>query len=331
MAWIRVWVQVGGYLPCPRPVPPRRLRAGGEEEVDREGAVSSQDQGGPTVRRRLLGSQLRGLREEAGISRAAAAAVIRGSESKISRLEGGKVSFREADVRDLLTHYGVAESPIRAAVLASLREANALGWWRSYNDVLPTWFERYVGLEAAASLIRSYEAQFVPGLLQTEDYARAITRAGQVPGRRTGLDDEIDRRVALRASRQQILDRSGIQLWAVIDEGALRRPIGGQRVMRDQLDHLLELREAPNVTIQVMPFGFGGHVAQVGAFTLLRFTEHDLPDMVYLEHLTGALYLDKRVDVDRYQEVFIQLALDSQLPPDSAKTLLAIRADHSSG
>lgn len=289
--------------------------------------MTTPDGGGPTVLRRLLGLQLRRLREERGISRAEAAEAIRGSESKISRLELGRLSFRERDVGDLLICFGVVDPGSRETILTLVREANAPGWWRSYSDVLPTWFERYVGLESAASAIRTYEAQFIPGLLQTEDYARAVTRAGQLPGRTSGALD-IDRKVGLRAARQRILARADPpRLWAMIDESALRRQIGGWRVMRAQLEHLLELQAHHNVTIQIMPFGFGGHVAQVGAFTILRFSDPDLPDVIYLEHLTGALYLDKREDVDRYHEVFVQLAIDSQQPLNSAATLAGILSD----
>jgi hypothetical protein len=265
------------------------------------------------------------MRERRGVTRAEAAKVIHGSESKISRLELGRLSFKDSDVRDLLTHFGVTDPGRREALLALARDANAPGWWHSYNDVLPTWFERYVGLESAASLIRTYEVQFIPGLLQTEEYARAITRAG-LPGRTSDTaDDDIDRRVDLRATRQQILAHPDTRLWAVIDEAALRREIGGRRVMQAQLGHLLELQSDPNITIQIMPFGFGGHVAQVGAFSVLRFAELDLPDVVYLEHLTGALYLDKREDTDRYHEVFVQLAFESQQPAQSAETLARFR------
>jgi hypothetical protein len=265
------------------------------------------------------------MRERRGVTRAEAAKVIHGSESKISRLELGRLSFKDSDVRDLLTLFGVTDPGRREALLTLARDANAPGWWHSYNDVLPTWFERYVGLESAASLIRTYEVQFIPGLLQTEEYARAITRAG-LPGRASDTaDDDIDRRVDLRATRQQILTHPDTRLWAVIDEAALRREIGGRRVMQAQLGHLLELQSDPNITIQIMPFGFGGHVAQVGAFSVLRFAELDLPDVVYLEHLTGALYLDKREDTDRYHEVFVQLAFESQRPTESAATLARFR------
>lgn len=291
------------------------------------GGVPSVDRSGPTVRRRLLGAQLRRLREERGATRADVARVLRCSESKISRLELGRIGYKDRDVQDLLVHLGVAAVE-RDTVLALARDVNARGWWHTYSDVLPTWFERYVGLESAASLISTYEAQFIPGLLQTEAYADAVTRAGQLTDRTSpAARDEIDQRVALRSTRQQILTGpDGPHLWAIIDEGALRRPIGGGRVMRAQLDHLIRLQACPNITIQIMPFTFGGHVAQVGAFTVLRFLADDLPDMVYLEHLTGALYLERREDADCYREVFARLAVDSQRPDESATTLAKIVA-----
>ena len=285
--------------------------------------------GGPTIRRRLIGSHLRQLRESRGMTRGEAARVIRASETKISRLELGRVPFKERDVRDLLGLYGVDDPCRREAILDQVRHANIPGWWHTYSDVVPAWFAQYVDLESDAEQIRTYEAQFIPGLLQTEEYALAVTRAGRLPGGGLNLAlEEIERRVKLRAARQERLTRAnGPRLWAVVDEGALRRQIGGLRVWRGQLQYLIELQALRNITIQVMPFGFGGHVAQVGAFTVLRFSGDDVPDVVYLEHLTGALYLDAHDDSDLYQKVFVQLAGDSQTPPDSADTLVRILSD----
>ncbi|MGI8330251.1 helix-turn-helix domain-containing protein [Actinomadura scrupuli] len=263
------------------------------------------------MRRILLGSQLRRLREQRGVSRQDAGYVIRASESKISRLELGRVSFKERDVADLLTLYGVADDSEREALLGLAREANAPGWWHRYAEVLPNWFQTYVGLEEAAGLIRTYELQFVPGLLQSEGYARAVIGLGN--GGATA--EEIDQRVGLRLQRQQRLTGANPpRLWAVLDEAALRRPIGGTGVMRGQLEHLINVSKLPNVTIQVMPFKFGGHAAEGGAFTILRFPEPDLPDVVYVETLTGALYLDKRDDVDVYLQAMERLSVDSATP-----------------
>ncbi|MEV6986704.1 helix-turn-helix transcriptional regulator [Sphaerisporangium sp. NPDC051017] len=279
---------------------------------------------GPTALRILLGTQLRRLREEKGISREDAGHVIRGSESKISRMELGRVGFKERDVADLLTYYGVAEGEARSAVMNLLERANEPGWWHRFNDLLPSWFQAYVGLEEAAARIRTYEVQFVPGLLQTKEYARAVITAGSA-----GIGAaEISRRVDLRMERQRVLDRGdGPVFWAVIDEAALRRPIGGADVMRGQLEHLLELMRQPNITIQVMPFSFGGHSAEGGAFSVLRFNDHELPDIVYVEQLASALYLDKREEVDRYSEVMERLCAASTTPEATVDILQKIISD----
>jgi transcriptional regulator with XRE-family HTH domain len=277
--------------------------------------------GGPTVRRILLGSQLRRLREVKGISREAAGYHIRASESKISRLELGRVSFKERDVADLLTLYGLTDESERTLLLEMAREANKPGWWHNFSDILPGWFQPYVGLEEAASMIRTYEIQFVPGLLQTEEYARAVVAQGS----RGTPRDVIERRVSVRMNRQKLLTKQGApKLWVVMDEAALRRPIGGPKVMRSQLEHLANLTSHPNLTIQIMPFRFGAHAAEGGAFSILRFPEPDLPDVVFLEQLTGATYLEKREDVDRYMEAMDRLSVDSVSPADTSRLLSLI-------
>jgi len=273
------------------------------------------------VRRILLGSQLRRLRESCAISREDAGYAIRASESKISRMELGRVSFKERDVADLLSLYGLSGGAERETLLALVREANKSGWWHSYNDVLPNWFQTYMGLEEAAALIRTYEVQFIPGLLQCDEYARAIF----AQNRPALADDEIERRVALRARRQKLLTAGrGPKLWAVIDEAALRRPVGGPEVMRAQLEHLVDLAQLPSVVLQVMPFRFGAHAGESGAFSVLRFPEQDLPDVVYLEQLTSALYLDKRDDVDEYVQVMERLCVDSLTPQQTLDLLQGI-------
>jgi transcriptional regulator with XRE-family HTH domain len=274
------------------------------------GVISAQPGSGPTVLRILLGSQLRRLREAKGITREDAGYAIRASGSKISRMELGRVSFKERDVVDLLEMYGVDEAE-REALVALAKQANSPGWWHQYGDVLPDWFQVYVGLEEAAQLIRLYEVQFVPGLLQTADYARAVISLGR-PG---AEPEEIERRVSLRMQRQEILTKQGgPRLWAVLDEAVLRRPIGGKAVMRAQLERLVEAAREPNITVQVVPFRFGGHAAESGAFTIMRFPEVDLPDVVYIEQLTSALYLDKREDVETYTEVMERLSVESESP-----------------
>ncbi|GCD35952.1 transcriptional regulator [Streptomyces chrestomyceticus JCM 4735] len=276
--------------------------------------MSASESSGSVVRRILLGAQLRRLRESRGITREAAGYSIRASESKISRMELGRVSFKARDVEDLLTLYGVNDPQEREALLVLAREANVAGWWHSYGDVLPGWFQTYVGLEGAASLIRAYEVQFVHGLLQTQEYAHAVVHRG-MPGASAA---EIDRRVALRLERQKLLlAERPPEFHCVLDEAALRRPYGDREVMRGQLRHLIELSERPNVRLQVVPFSFGGHAGESGAFTTLSFPEPGLPDVVYLEQLTSALYLDKRDEVAQYARVMDRLQEDSPNPAET--------------
>ncbi|PWI42210.1 helix-turn-helix transcriptional regulator [Streptomyces sp. ICBB 8177] len=274
--------------------------------------------GGSMVRRILLGSQLRRLRESRGVTREDAGYSIRASESKISRMELGRVSFKERDVADLLTLYGVTEQAERDALLGLAREANVTGWWHSYGDVLPGWFQTYVGLEESASAISTFEVQFVHGLLQTEEYARGVVLLGQPNASR----DEVARRVDLRMRRQKILAGDRCPGFTVVhDEAALRRPFGGRAAMRGQLERLLEMSDHPGVDLRVMPFAQGGHAAESGAFTVLGFPESDLPDVVYLEQLTSALYIDKRDEVAQYIKVMDRLLADS-LPPEPTRDLL---------
>jgi transcriptional regulator with XRE-family HTH domain len=281
--------------------------------------------GGPTVLRILLGAQLRRLREGQRITLEEAGKRIRASHSKISRLETGRVGFKDRDITDLLTLYGVVDEEERDILRALARRANAPGWWHDYSDVLPHWFEAYVGLEEVATQIRAYEVQFVPGLLQTEDYARAVTLLGHdgAPPR------EIERRVRLRMARQSVLDRDDPpNLWAVIDEAVLRRPAGSPAVMHGQLRHLAELAERPNVTIQIIPFQAGGHSAAGGPFSILRFAEPDLPDIVYLEQLTSALYLDKPEAVDSYLRVMERICMEAATPADSTGIIKGMLNGH---
>lgn len=280
--------------------------------------MAAGESSGSVVRRILLGSQLRRLRDSRGITREAAGYSIRASESKISRMELGRVSFKARDVEDLLTLYGVTDEAERDSLLGLAREANVAGWWHSFGDVLPGWFQTYIGLEGAASLIRIYEVQFVHGLLQTEGYAHAVVSRGM----RGAPAAEIDRRVALRLERQKALvAERAPRFHAVLDEAALRRPYGGREVMREQMRHLIEMSEQPNVTLQVMPFSFGGHAGESGSFTMLRFPESDLSDIVYLEQLTSALYLDKAEEVAQYEKAMVRLHADSPGPEESRDLL----------
>ena len=276
---------------------------------------------GPTVLRMILGTHLRRLREEAGVTPDQAGYEIRASRSKISRMEHGRVGFKDRDVTDLLTLYGITDAQVRARMLAAARHANAQGWWSRYDDLLPDWFEQYLGLEGAASVIRSFELQFVHGLFQTEAYARAVTLLGY----KTAPADEIDRRVSLRLKRQDIFTSpEPPQVWSVMDEAVLRRPAGGRAVMRVQLERLAEVASLPQVTIQVIPFGGGCHAAAGGSFTILRFAEPELPDVVYIEQLTSALYLDGRPDVEHYREVMNDLSTQALTPDRTARFLAEI-------
>jgi transcriptional regulator with XRE-family HTH domain len=272
----------------------------------------------------LLGAHLRRLREAQGVSREDAGWEIRASESKISRMELGRVSFKERDVEDLLTLYSQVDTDERERLLALARQANTPGWWHRYGDVLPNWFQSYLGLEAAASLIRTYEVQFVPGLLQTADYARSVVLLGH--GRAKA--EEIDRRVDLRMRRQKILDRpEAVQLWAVIDEAVLRRPVGSRSTMRGQIQALIDATQRQSVHLQVLPFQVGGHSAAGGAFSILRFPDQELPDIVYVEQLSSALYLDKRDDVELYVDAMERLCVEADQPEHTPDTLRRILKD----
>jgi transcriptional regulator with XRE-family HTH domain len=266
--------------------------------------------GDPTVLKILLGAQLRRLREGAGVSRDDAGYHIRASGSKISRLELGRVSFKERDVSDLLDLYGV-DASAKEQLIQLTAEANATPWWQRYREVVPDWFQVYVGLEEAAALIRVYEVQFVPGLLQTEEYARAVV----VQGSPNLVPEEVESRVAVRMGRQKLFARENPpRLWAIVDEAALRRPMGGREVLAGQIKRLIDVVSEPNITLQVMPFKYGGHAAEGGAFTIMRFPEADLPDMVYMEYLTGAHYVDKPEDVEVYAAVMERLSVAGTSP-----------------
>ena len=277
--------------------------------------------GGPTVLRLIVGAQLRRLREASGISRESAAYIIRGSEAKMSRIEAGRVGFRRRDVADLLTMYGVTDEAARDVVLRLAVQANEPGWWHRYNDAMPEWFSTFVGLEQAAAIIRCYEAQYAPGLLQTEAYANAVIELGQ-----TARVDEVTRRVELRMHRQQLLSMPHPpDYWAVIDEAVLRRNLGGRKVMRDQLDHIVEASKRPNITVQVVPFERSDAAAVGGPFTLLRFTEPDLPDIVYLEQINSALYLNRSDDVEIYLKIVDRLAAGAMTPRRSTEMIASVR------
>jgi transcriptional regulator with XRE-family HTH domain len=280
-------------------------------------------QAGPTVQRLVLGGHLRRLREQAGMTAERAAFTIHSSHSKISRMEHGRVGFKERDISDLLTLYGVGHGAEREALLTLAKDAKTPGWWQGYADILPHWVEPYFGLEAAASVIREFELQFVPGLLQTEEYARAVIRLGNLRS-----EEEIILRAHARVSRQDILHRPDPpRFWGILDEGALRRTIGGPQVMQAQLRHLIEMCDHPAVTLQILPFSAGAHRAMGGPFTILRYADPDLRDVVYIEQLTSALYLDKPTEVDAYLGVIEEVSLLANRASATADLLRTLLAD----
>ena len=268
----------------------------------------TEEPSGPTVLRILLGTQLRRLREARGITAQQAAKAIRASESKISRIELGRNAFREVDIADLLTLYGVTDVAEREQLLSLASQANQPGWWHSYQDVLPTWFQAYIGLEESAECIRSYDSQFVPGLLQTPEYAAAVIELGEFSL------EETERLVVLRKERQKRFTSGGLRLWALIDEMALRRPVGRPELMRGQLEYLLEVSDRPGLTLQYTPYPTGGSYLVPGSFSIMRFATDDLPDVANVEQLTSAMYLDKPADVDRYTAAMDKVSATSATP-----------------
>jgi transcriptional regulator with XRE-family HTH domain len=277
--------------------------------------------GAPTVLRILLGTHLRRLRESRGITAAEAAREIRGSESKISRIELGRNAVREVDIADLLNLYGITDPAEREQLLTLASQANQQGWWHRYQDVLPAWFQSYIGLEESAESIRSFDTQFVPGLLQTEDYAAAVIELG------TNSREERDRLVFLRKERQRRFTSGSLRLWAIIDEVALRRPIGSSAIRRAQFQHLLDISGRPGLTIQVTPLLTGASHAAPSSFSILRFATDDLPDVVYIEQLTSAMYLDKRADVDRYVAALDQISATSTTPDETTALIRSMIAE----
>jgi transcriptional regulator with XRE-family HTH domain len=264
----------------------------------------------------MLGLELRRLREARDISAADAAKAIRATPSKISRMELGRSAIKEIDVVDLLTLYGV-DPEERQAILRLAEQASQPGFWHRYGDILPPWFKMYVGLEESAKSIRTYEPLFVPGLLQTPQYAAAVLALDYIP------PGEADRLVLLRKERQRRFTDGELRLWAIIDEAALRQTIGSVDVMRDQLEHLFSLSTNQNLTLQVTPLAAGSHAAP-SAFSILRFNEPEIADVVYVEQLTGALYIDKKDDVDRYLLAMERLSTISSKPQRTREILRAL-------
>lgn len=274
---------------------------------------------GPTVRRMLLGEQLRRYRQLRGISREEAGERIRASASKISRMELGRVGFKPRDIEDLLKMYGVTDRKLLREFKELALESNKPGWWKEYGDALHKWFTRYVGFEEAADQIRVYESQFVPGLLQTEDYAREVISGG------VDTDTLSEQRIQARLKRQEHLN-SGKKMWIILDEAAVRRPIGGRErgkeIMRGQLRHLIDICEnRDNITLQIIPFEVGAHAAEAGSFTLLRFSDFELSDVLYLEHLTDGDIVDKRSTVEAYTKAMTKLSVSAATPDETVSML----------
>jgi len=278
---------------------------------------------GPTVGQIVLGLRLRDLREQAGCSFADAAAALSVNATTVRRMEKAEVGLKPLYVKALLERYGVPGEEVEA-FLRLVEAANRPGWWHRFRDVLPDWFSLYVSLEGEASLIRAYEPHCVPGLLQTPEYARELFRTG-FPG---ATEDELDRRVALRMERQELLTRSRAPLlWVVIEEHVLRRRVGDASVMRAQIDRLIEATSMPNVTLQVMPLSAGPHPGMFGPFQLFRFDIPELPDIIYAESLTGAAYLDERADTVAYLEVLDRMGAQAAPVQDTEAILGAIRKE----
>jgi transcriptional regulator with XRE-family HTH domain len=266
----------------------------------------------------VLGKRLQDLREQAGLSYEEAGRALDVTHATIRRMEKAEVGLKLPYVEKLLTTYGITSAEEIGGFLALAREANRPGWWHSFRDVLPDWFSAFVSLEGEASVIRGYEPHYVPGLLQTADYARAVLRAG-LPH---APQEEIERLVTLRIERQALLARADAPLlWVVMDETVLRRPIGGRKVMRDQFGALMDATEQANVRLQVIPFSSGPHPAMYGPFHIFRFQLQEIPDIAYAESLVGGSYFDERDDVSSFLEALDRMCAQAA-PAQSTKAIL---------
>lgn len=277
----------------------------------------------PTVRHRRLLQELRQLRGAAGLKQEEVAAHMDWSTSRMTKVEGGTLRISVNDVRAMLQLYGLRDGAKYEALLQLAKQAKERGWWHAYSDVIPQWFQVYVGLEAEASSLRNYEPELVHGLLQTEDYARAIYQAARV----TDAPKEIERYVSLRMARQEVITRSEqpMHLWAIMNEAALRRQVGGVDVMKEQLKHLVSISAQPNVTLQVLPYAVGAHAAMLGSFAVLSFAE-GTSEVAYLEYGTGSLYLEKPEELRAYTLTYDHLRASALNPRDSV-AMIAKLAD----
>ncbi|MFJ5528379.1 helix-turn-helix domain-containing protein [Streptomyces sp. NPDC093261] len=284
----------------------------------------SEPRSAPTVGQVVLGRRLLDLRERAGLKREEAARILRVAPATVRRMETAEVALKIPYLQLLLKAYGVSDEEAEAFVRLA-EDANRPGWWQRFHDILPGWFSMYVSLEGAAALIRQYEPHFVPGIMQTEEYAHGVLRSGAVG--QTSPED-IERHVALRMQRQALLTRQDApRIWVVMEETALRRPVVGPHVMRAQVDRLLEVTRLPHVTLQVLEFSSGPHPGTYGPFVLFRFAMSELPDMVYSEYLTGAVYLDARTEVATHLEVMDRMAAQAATAQRTKEILEDLRKE----
>ncbi|MDT0388900.1 helix-turn-helix domain-containing protein [Streptomyces dubilierae] len=274
-------------------------------------------QHGPAVRRRKLGAELRALRAAAGLTSGEAARLVGWHQSKVSRIETGTSGVKPADVRLLLDAYCVTDTQLRDLLMMLAGSDDSGGrhhWWHAYRGVLPPTYRDFISLESQASAMRTLETTVVPGLLQTPEYARAVTRAAV-----EGLpEDRLDTLVEVRLARQDVLRADPpLELSAVLDEAVLRREVGGPGVMARQLERLVEAARLPQVRLQVLPFAAGAHIGVTGPFVIFSFSSTSDLDVVVLDHLTSSLYLERKEDLQAYTEAFNALQIHALSPEDS--------------
>jgi hypothetical protein len=279
---------------------------------------------GPTVRRRRLGAELRRLREANSLKLEEVAEQLGLAPSTLSRIETGKAPTKTAYLTSMLGMYGVDDPAVRKVLVDMAREGHRKGWWSIYDDVLPSGFDIYVGLEAEASGLRSYETDVVHGLLQTTDYALAVLR--ELRPRDSG--EQVARGVDLRMQRQRLLDSDPpLDLWLILDEGAIRRNIGGVKVMRPQLEHLIQASRWSNVTLQVLSFETGAHAGLVGPFSILQFPERGDSEVAYTESVGGMIYLEKEREVRACAEAFDRMRAAALSPAASIELIQQVQEE----
>lgn len=270
----------------------------------------------PTVRLRRLAGELRGLRQAAGLTREDAAEQTNINSATLYRIETAKARPQRRTLLTLLDQYGVTDPARRAALVELSKQATQLGWLQAFESELPEEYTTYISFESEARSVRNYESLFVPGLLQTEGYTRAVVTAS-LP---SASDEEIQQRVETRTQRQASITKDDpLKLWAIVDEAVLHREVGGAEVMADQLRHLLEMTRQPHITFQVLPYQVGAHPGMHGAFAVMDFPDAADPELVYIENMAGALYLEKEADIRRYTEMFDQLRAAALNVADSRK------------